>query len=102
LQKAATTVASKLLLLLHVPVTQLLHAAAAAALMCADWRLDVDSMAQTSQLQQLAQAILDRTNATNRAILMGHSFGALVAAKLLQRADVWVNIRTACCRVQDQ
>jgi pimeloyl-ACP methyl ester carboxylesterase len=55
---------------------------------CADWRLDVDSMAQSSQLQQLAQAIIDKTSATNRAILMGHSFGSLVAAKLLQLPNV--------------
>jgi pimeloyl-ACP methyl ester carboxylesterase len=53
-----------------------------------DWRLDINSMAQTSQLQQLAQAILDRTSSSNRAILMGHSFGALVAAKLLQQPNV--------------
>jgi pimeloyl-ACP methyl ester carboxylesterase len=54
----------------------------------ADWRLDVDSMAQTTQLQQLAQAIIDRTSASNRAILMGHSIGALVARKLLELDNV--------------
>ncbi|KAF6258173.1 hypothetical protein COO60DRAFT_1701449 [Scenedesmus sp. NREL 46B-D3] len=57
-------------------------------IMAYDWRLDVNSMAQTGQLQQLAQAILDKTDSSNRAILIGHSQGALVATQLLQLPDV--------------
>ena len=59
-----------------------------AAAAAADWRLDVGSMGSSSQLSQLAAAILSRTSASSRAILMGHSLGALVAAQLLSLPEV--------------
>jgi pimeloyl-ACP methyl ester carboxylesterase len=45
-------------------------------------------MAASSQLDHLAAAIISRTSTSNRAILMGHSLGALVATQLLQMDNV--------------
>lgn len=65
------------------------HYKLVAACCClADWRLDLNSMGSSSQLSQLAAAILSRSSASSRAILMGHSLGALLAAQLLSLPDV--------------
>jgi pimeloyl-ACP methyl ester carboxylesterase len=45
-------------------------------------------MARNGQLDALAAAIISRTSSSNRAILMGHSLGALVAAQMLQMENV--------------
>ncbi|WIA40520.1 hypothetical protein OEZ86_013868 [Tetradesmus obliquus] len=58
-----------------------------------DWRLDLNSMGSSSQLSQLAAAILSRSSASSRAILMGHSLGALVAAQLLSLPEVRARVK---------
>ncbi|WIA40521.1 hypothetical protein OEZ86_013869 [Tetradesmus obliquus] len=58
-----------------------------------DWRLDINSMGASSQLSQLAAAILSRSSASSRAILMGHSLGALVAAQLLSLPEVRARVK---------